>query len=284
MQKYRAFAHDARLAEVPFLGGLTEFQISLELFENLPVSRLKMSKHPLRGNDLYTRELAQSILHIGLLQPIVVRPSDDNNYEVVAGSRRFTACKSLGWEKIQCRIVDVNDKEAFELSLVENIQRMTLNPVEEAEAYKRYVNEFGWGSVKDLASRLEKSSSYISKRMRLLDFPAFIVDKIKSGEISPSMAEELARLDSEEKQCEPASLVCSNRISVSNARSIIQKASCNKEMEESFFFDSYSYGSDSSKANLRSVKAFSKSIAILQNAMNDLANVMEGLRKKLGNV
>ena len=69
----------------------------------------------------------------------------------------------------------LDDKEAFEISLVENVQRKTLNPIEEAEAYKRYVLSFGWGGISDLATRIGKSPSYIDKRMRLLDMPSLIV-------------------------------------------------------------------------------------------------------------
>ena len=78
-----------------------------------------------------------SILEKGLLQPIIVRMINDNiNYEIVAGYRRYSACKKLGWKKIPCQIVDLTDMEAFEILIVENVQRKTLNPIDEAKAFK----------------------------------------------------------------------------------------------------------------------------------------------------
>src|SRR5215216_808317 len=92
--------------------------------------------------------LSYSIAQKGLLQPIIVRPKEEY-YEIIAGNRRFEACKSLGWRKITCHILDLTDKDAFEVSLTENIQRKSLNPLEEALAFKMYVKDFGWGGISD---------------------------------------------------------------------------------------------------------------------------------------
>jgi ParB family transcriptional regulator, chromosome partitioning protein len=95
------------------------------------ISKIKQSKN-IRQQVSDTQELAKSIKQKGLLQPILVRTMD-GYFEVVAGNRRYCACKSLGWKKIACHIIELDDREAFEVSLIENIQRMTLS---KATAFK----------------------------------------------------------------------------------------------------------------------------------------------------
>jgi ParB family transcriptional regulator, chromosome partitioning protein len=77
----------------------------------------------------------------------------------------------LGWRKIICHILEIGDKDAFEISLIENIHRKSLDPLEEAEAFKEYVISFGWGGISDLAAKIGKSISYVDRRIRLLRLP-----------------------------------------------------------------------------------------------------------------
>ena len=106
----------------------------------------------------------------GLLEPIVVRPVE-NGSEVVAGNRRLEACRRLKMHRIPCHIVELDDREAFEVSLVENVQHETMNPVDEARAFKRYVDDYGYGGVSELARKIDKSQEYVSNRLRLLKLP-----------------------------------------------------------------------------------------------------------------
>lgn len=105
---------------------------------------IKPSKSALRTDNGPMNGLMLSIEDKGLLEPIIVRPAGDG-FEVVAGMRRFEACKKLGWRRIPAHVVELTDREAFEVSLLENIQRETLNPIEEARAFRNYVEEFGYG-------------------------------------------------------------------------------------------------------------------------------------------
>ena len=139
--------------------------------EHIDVSRICGSRSPLRSELGDIDELATSIIENGLLSPIVVRKVDDVFFEVIAGNRRFEACKRLDIKLIPCYVAEFDDKEAYEASLVENLQRKTLNPLEEAKAFKRYVDDFGYGSESDLARRMGKSPSYISRRISLLKLP-----------------------------------------------------------------------------------------------------------------
>jgi ParB family transcriptional regulator, chromosome partitioning protein len=135
-------------------------------------------------------ELSRSIKKHGLLQPIIVRPIN-RGFEIVAGHRRFQACKILRWKTIPAMVKDVSDKDAFEIQLVENIQRRTLDPIEEAQAFKLYVRDYGWGGITYLAETIMKSEQYVSSRIQLLKLPQNIIDKVKSGELKVSHAFEL---------------------------------------------------------------------------------------------
>lgn len=124
--------------------------------EDLNISDITLPTSQLRSTINNIEELAESISKIGLLQPIVVRTNRSDDFEVVAGNRRLNACKSLGWRKIACHVVELDDRAAFEVSIIENVQRHTLNPIEEGIAFKKYVSEFGWGGFRNLHKKCQK--------------------------------------------------------------------------------------------------------------------------------
>ena len=130
--------------------------------------------------------LSASINRHGLFHPIILRTKGQDYFEIVAGNRRFDACKALGWRKIACHIMDLVDKDAFEITLIENIQRKNLQPLDEARAFKIYVTDFGWGGITELASKVNKSASYITKRMMLLDLPVDIRYSMNEGSLTVS--------------------------------------------------------------------------------------------------
>ncbi len=165
------------------------------LIEEIDISKINFARYALRVNVGSIEELAASIAEKDLLQPIVVRVVG-GRYEIVAGNRRLTACRLLKWRKIPCHIVELDDKEAFEVSLIENVQRKTLNPIEEAAAFKKYVEDFGWGGISHLALKIGKSQEYVSRRIQLLHLPGKVQEKIMRRRISPSIAQELLTLDS----------------------------------------------------------------------------------------
>ena len=134
--------------------------------------------------------LIDSIRDKGLLQPIVVRIVK-NRFEVVAGNRRLEASRRLHWVRIPCLVREFSDKEAFEIGLVENIERKTLTPVEEALAFQKYVQKTGWGGVTELARAIGRSKEYVSHRMALLNLPRDVLDLISSEKLAPSSAHEL---------------------------------------------------------------------------------------------
>jgi len=193
---------------------------SIGIFEEVEVSRIDLAKNGLRVNVGSIGELTSSIAEKGLLQPIVVRVLE-GRYEVVAGNRRLSACRLLRWRKIPCHVIELDDKESFEVSLIENVQHRTLNPIEEAMAFKRYVEEFGWGGISDLAEKISKSQEYVSRRIQLLQLPEKVQEKIMRRRISPSIAQELLRINSKTAE-KLAEMVESKHIKRDEIRQIVK--------------------------------------------------------------
>ena len=142
--------------------------------------------------------LIASIREHGLLQPILIRPLS-HGFEIVAGHRRFHACRSLRWRFIPCKIRELADKEAYEIQLTENMQRKSMDPIEEAEAFRRYVVDFGWGGVTELASKIGKSEEYVSHRIQLLKLPEEVKQHVIENRLNVSSALELTSISSEKQ-------------------------------------------------------------------------------------
>lgn len=168
------------------------------IVEHIEIKMIRPSQFSIRDkfNDYQeVVSLISSIKEHGLLQPILIRPYQ-NNFEIVAGHRRFYACKSLRWRHIPCKIREMNDKQAFEIQLTENIQRKSMSVLEEAEAFRKYVQDLGWGGVTELAKKIGKSEEYVSHRIQLLKLPQDIKEKIMLNKLSVSQALELTTLSS----------------------------------------------------------------------------------------
>jgi len=142
------------------------------------------------------RELAESIQQHGLLQPIVVRPVREHRpggalYEIVAGERRYRACKMAGLEEISVRIHHgLDDEQALKLAIIENVQRVDLDPIEEAAGYRRLA---GLGMKQlEIAAAVQKSQPAVANRMRLLELPEDVQERIRQGELTPAHGVALA--------------------------------------------------------------------------------------------
>lgn len=165
-------------------------QRTLGALNYLEVNLIRSSARQLRDNLGNLDDLCESIKQNGLLQPIIVRPTSDS-FEVVAGNRRLAACKLLHISKILCFIKDIPDKDAYEISITENVQRKTLDAVEQARAFKKYVDEFGYGSVSELARQIGRSEEYVSHSILLLTLPHEVIEKVRNKELSPTLAQEI---------------------------------------------------------------------------------------------
>jgi ParB family transcriptional regulator, chromosome partitioning protein len=235
------------------------------IFDDIYISKLNISTRSLRSNSLAdVEELADSIDQNGLLQPLVVRPTNDR-FEIVAGNRRYKACQRLKWKRIACHIVDLDDKHAFEFSLIENVQRQTLSVIEEGQAYKMYVADFGWGGVSELARKIGKSPSYITKKIKLLNLPENILNAITETSLSPSVAEELSLVKDQSKQSELAALIIKRHLSLRKARQLMNQSHDN-DFSAYFSYDD----------NLEQMqRGFDKLILILRMAMGNVASLLE---------
>jgi ParB family chromosome partitioning protein len=192
------------------------------IMEDIQISKIKYSSKTLRADLNGIEELVDSIRTIGLLQPIVVRPTDEY-FEIVAGNRRRKACETLRWKKITCHVVDLGDKQAFETSLIENLQRETLAPIDEAQAYKAYVTDYGWGGVSELAKKIGKSPSYITKKIKLLNLPDDVIGSLSELSLNSSVAEELCSLKEPSKQSELANLIIRRHLTMRKARELVNE-------------------------------------------------------------
>jgi len=189
--------------------------------ESVEVRMIRPPRVVLRTDSGPINGLMRSIRDKGLLEPIIVRPAEDG-FEVVAGMRRYEACKKLGWRRLPAHVVELDDREALEVSLLENIQRETLNPIEEARAFRNYVEEFGYGGETELARRIGKSQEYVSRRIGLLSLPQGVQDQIMRRRIAPSVAQELTMLNDNDAE-EMAEEIGSEGLSLREVRKIIRK-------------------------------------------------------------
>ena len=143
-------------------------------------------------------ELTNSIKSRGIIQPIIARSSTDNKYEIIAGERRWLAAQRAGLHEVPVVVVDADDKKALEFGIVENVQRHDLNSIEEAEGYKRLIDEFNYDQ-EQVAKFIGKSRSHITNSLRLLTLSNYITDLIKTNKITPGHAKILVGLENSDQ-------------------------------------------------------------------------------------
>jgi len=158
----------------------------------IDISKIYPNKKQPRKNfeEKEIKELSESIKNQGLIQPIVVRKTSGGMYEIIAGERRWRACQLAGLHSVNCVVMSVDDKNVYELALIENIQRENLNVVEEAKAYKNLIESNGIKN-EELSKKIGKSSSHISNLIRILDLDNEIHQMIIDGKISMGHARAL---------------------------------------------------------------------------------------------
>jgi ParB family transcriptional regulator, chromosome partitioning protein len=162
-------------------------------------------------------ELSASIREHGVLQPILVRPLGNNRYQLVAGERRWRASKEAGLATIPALVEELNDDTALEISIIENLQREDLSPLEEASMYDRMVREHGY-SIRKLAEKLGKDKGYLENRLRLADAPEEIRELVSVRKDTLSHAYELMKVTDERKRRRLAARVASGELSLVKLR------------------------------------------------------------------
>jgi ParB family chromosome partitioning protein len=166
-------------------------------------------------------ELAESIRHQGVLQPLVVRKVADG-YELIIGERRFRAAQRAGLDRVPVIVKDVSDAESLEMALVENIQREDLTPIEEALAYRQLMEEFQL-TQEAVASRVGKSRPVVTNLLRILNLPEEIKEEVDRGSISVGHARALLVLDMPEQQLEMARTIMRQGLSVRETETLVSR-------------------------------------------------------------
>jgi ParB/RepB/Spo0J family partition protein len=166
-------------------------------------------------------ELAASIREHGVLQPILVRPLGENRFQLVAGERRWRASREAGHATIPALVEELDDDTALEISIIENLQREDLNPLEEAAMFDRMVHEHGY-SIRKLADKLGKDKGYLENRLRLADAPEEIRELVSLRKDTVSHAYELMKVQDPKKRRKLAGQVASGELSLVKLREKIE--------------------------------------------------------------
>jgi ParB family chromosome partitioning protein len=185
-----------------------------QIVTNIPVDKIKANKYqPREGFDETSlKELASSIKEKGFIQPIIVR-FQRGEYELIAGERRFRAAKLLNLNEIPAIIKEASDIDSLELSIIENIQREDLNPIDQAKAYKRLLEEFDI-TQENIADAIGKDRATIANILRLLRLPKKIQENVSRGTISMGHAKAILGLSNESEQIRLCTKIIKNDLSV----------------------------------------------------------------------
>ncbi len=213
--------------------------------------------------------LADSIARNGLIQPIAVRATANGYYEIIAGERRWRASKLAGLTEVPVVIIDSDDQKTAELSLIENIQREDLNPIEEAMAYRSLINDYKL-TQEELSTRLGRSRTAIANTMRLLDLPDDLSEKVASGELSEGHGRALLGLRDRSKLSETAKAVSERELSVRQTEELVRR------LNESFGKTK----TEESGASVRDVDYIAELEKRIRNSIGRSVRIVEGRKTK----
>jgi ParB family transcriptional regulator, chromosome partitioning protein len=245
--------------------------------ETIEITKIRPSDRQLRNFLGEIEGLQLSIKQNGLLEPIVVRPAS-SAYEVIAGNRRLEACARLGWHRIPCLVIQLDDKAAYEVSLTENVQRQTLLPIEEAWAFRKYVSEFGYGSESELARQIGKSQQYVSQRLKLLDLPSEVLEKVTTRVVNLAQARELVGLAAED-QILIAEMVSQEGMSSREVKRLAKRLKTPEDgSNDSGFF--YSEALNYNNKFQHTEKLLTKCILSLKICLNRFDGLIDGVDEK----
>ena len=171
-----------------------------KVYKQIDIEKIKANENQPRTifDDEKIAELATSIKENGLIQPLIVRKYN-RNYQIIAGERRYRACKLAGLKTVPCIIKDIDDKQMDTYAIIENIQREDLTPIEEANAYKTLIDTYGMSQT-ELANKVGKKQSTIANKLRLLKLSDEVKDALKSKQITERHARAMLSLQPEKQE------------------------------------------------------------------------------------
>ena len=203
----------ALIPDTPEVKGTTEIDIDL-VTPNKNQPRKNFDKEKIA-------ELALSIQEHGLVQPLIV-VKDGGFYKIVAGERRWRACKSIGLKSVPVIIKEYDEKQVAEIALIENLQREDLNPIEEANGYKQLMEDFGL-TQEEVSNRVQKSRSSVANSLRLLALPKKIITLVEENKLSMGHARAILGASTDAKMIEIANLVVEKGLSVRQVEALVKE-------------------------------------------------------------
>ena len=200
------------------LGDFSDEPLETSAYQMLPIYKVEPNPdQPRRDFDEEELQaLAQSIENHGVNQPLTDRARSNGYYQIIAGERRWRASRLAGLSEIPAIVMEVDDKKAMELALIENLQRQDLNPVEEAMGYQSLMNDYGL-TQEEAAGRVGKSRPAVANALRLLNLCPEVLDKVRSGALSAGHARAVLSLKTEKLQKEAAQKIIALGLSVRQA-------------------------------------------------------------------
>lgn len=203
----------ALIPDTPEVKSTTEIEIDL-IVPNKNQPRKNFDKEKIA-------ELALSIQEHGLVQPLIV-VKDGGFYKIVAGERRWRACKSIGLKTVPVIVKEYDEKQVAEIALVENLQREDLNPIEESNGYKQLMEDFGL-TQEEVASRVQKSRSAVANSLRLLALPKKVIELVENGKLSMGHARAILSAPTDAKMIEIANMVVEKGLSVRQVEALVKE-------------------------------------------------------------
>ncbi len=229
-------------------------------------------------NEETLKELADSILEHGVIEPVIVKKTI-KGYELVAGERRTKAAKMAGLETIPAVIRDFNDQEMMEIALIENIQREDLNPIEEASAYQKII-ELGGFTQEEFAKKFGKSRSHVTNMLGLLSLPEVVKGYVQEKKLSMGHARALSKISDPEKVLALADKVIKDNLSVRGLEQLISEEDLPRKQEQTRVRESKSIRNTIYEKMMREkvgtkVKINAKKIEIPYDSPKDLERILE---------
>ncbi len=228
MKKHLGKGIEALISEVGIFTKIQE-DIKKDNVLFLDISKIKPPKwQPRKKFDQEKlSQLAESIKHTGIIEPLIVSPSEDDKYEIICGERRYRAAIIVNQTQIPVIIKILDEKQKMLFSLTENIQREDLNPVEEAQAYKKLIEEFSL-TQEELSVLIGKDRSVIANTLRILSLPKEVIQYIEEGLISSGHARTLASIKDENLVIELADKIIQDKLTVRDIENIVKQLKTKK--------------------------------------------------------
>ena len=249
----------------------------------LPSNKVRYEKLRKNFKESDLEELSNSIRNQGLIQPIIVRSTNDNNYQIVAGERRWRASQLAGLHEVDCVVKNIEDTKVLESALIENIQREDLNVIEEAQAYKGLIEINNLNNEK-LAKKIGKSASHVSNILRLLELDDEIKEMVINGELSMGHARALIGVPD---ALDKAKDIINKKLSVRQVEKITSKYKNNKVNKKNTSKDPNIVDLEkelSDKIGLKTSIQFNESgssgsLTLYYSDLNQLDEIMKRLKK-----